>query len=185
MALILLCAINAARVFCWTCGTTRSWRNGDAQGCQLSNIAYTFSDFFPFKLVAKPYLVSEIRWYCQPLIFRAADREEQRSQLNTDITLLASPILYDASIAEITAQLLSLTYVYLISSVDGSIIRIFVQINILRRRASYSLNGSRFSHYFIFTPLSGNSKIYQWKLFFWEFSCIKILYVAQRDKQMQ
>ncbi len=111
--------------------------------------------------MAKPYLVSEIHWYCQPFIFRAAGREEQRSQLNTDIMLLASPILNDASIAEITAQLLSLTYVYLISSVDGSIIRIFVQINILRRRASYSLNGLLFSHYFIFTPLSGNSKIYQ------------------------
>ncbi len=42
-----------------------------------------------------------------------------------------------ASIAEITAQLLSLSYVYLISSDDGSIIRIFVQINILEGRAFY------------------------------------------------
>ncbi len=42
-----------------------------------------------------------------------------------------------ASIAEITAQLLSLSYVYLISSDNGSIIRIFVQINILERRAGY------------------------------------------------
>ncbi len=41
------------------------------------------------------------------------------------------------SIAEITAQLLSLSYVYLISSDDGSIIRIFVQINILEGRAGY------------------------------------------------
>ncbi len=39
------------------------------------------------------------------------------------------------SIAEITAQLLALCYVYLISSDDGSIIRIFVQINILEGRA--------------------------------------------------
>ncbi len=38
--------------------------------------------------------------------------------------LLASLILL-ASIAEITAQILSLSYVYLISSDDGSIIRIF------------------------------------------------------------
>ncbi len=49
---------------------------------------------------------------------------------------VASLILH-ASIAEITAQLLSLSYVYLISSDDGSIIRIFVQINILEGRASY------------------------------------------------
>ncbi len=50
--------------------------------------------------------------------------------------LLASLILH-ASIAKITAQLLSLSYVYLISSDDGSIIRIFVQINILEGRAGY------------------------------------------------
>ncbi len=50
---------------------------------------------------------------------------------------VASLILHDASIAEITAQLLSLSYVYLISSYDGSIIRIFVQINILEGRAGY------------------------------------------------
>ncbi len=47
------------------------------------------------------------------------------------------------SITEITAQLLSLSYVYLISSDDGSIIRIFVSW-------LCSLNGSRFNHYFIF-----------------------------------
>ncbi len=58
-----------------------------------------------------------------------------RFQLNTDI-MFASLILH-ASIAEITAQLLSLSYVYLISSDDGSIIRIFVQINILEGRAGY------------------------------------------------
>ncbi len=38
--------------------------------------------------------------------------------------MFASLILH-ASIAEITAQLLSLSYVYLISSDDGSIIMIF------------------------------------------------------------
>ncbi len=76
---------------------------------------------------------------------------------------VASLILHDASIAEITAQLLSLSYVYLISSDDGAIIRIFVQINILEGRASYSLNGSRFSRYFILIPLSDNrnSKMYK------------------------
>ncbi len=50
--------------------------------------------------------------------------------------LLASLILH-ASIAKIIAQVLSLSYVYLISSDDSSIIRIFVQINILERRAGY------------------------------------------------
>ncbi len=33
---------------------TRSWRNGDAQCCQLSNIADPFSDVFPFKIAPKP-----------------------------------------------------------------------------------------------------------------------------------
>ncbi len=50
---------------------------------------------------------------------------------------VASLILHDASIADITAQLLPLSYVDLISSDDGSIIRIFVQINILEGRGSY------------------------------------------------
>ncbi len=40
-----------------------------------------------------------------------------------------------ASIADIKAQLLSLSYVYLISSDGSSVIRIFVQINILEERA--------------------------------------------------
>ncbi len=53
--------INAARIFCLTRGPTRSWRNGDAQCCQLSNIADPFSNF-PFKKALKPYLVSENRW---------------------------------------------------------------------------------------------------------------------------
>ncbi len=50
---------------------------------------------------------------------------------------VASLILHDASIAEITARLLSLSHVHLISSDDGSIIRIFVHINILDRRSGY------------------------------------------------
>ncbi len=41
--------INAAHVFCLTRGPNRSWRNGDAQGCQLSNIADPFGGIFPFK----------------------------------------------------------------------------------------------------------------------------------------
>ncbi len=82
--------------------------------------------------------------------------------------MLASLILHDASIGEITAQLLSLSYVYLILSDDGSIIRIFVQINILEGRAGYLVNGLRFNHYFIFIPSSDNinSKIYKLKQFY-------------------
>ncbi len=49
------------RIFCLTRGPTRSWRNGDAQCCQVSNIADPFSDFFPFKKAPKSYLVSENR----------------------------------------------------------------------------------------------------------------------------
>ncbi len=53
------------------------------------------------------------------------------------IYYVASLVLRDASIDEITALILSLSYVYLISSDNGSIIRIFVQINILEGRAGY------------------------------------------------
>ncbi len=51
-------------VFCLTRGPTRSWRNRDAQFCQLGNIADPFSGFFSFKKAPKPYLVSENRRYC-------------------------------------------------------------------------------------------------------------------------
>ncbi len=60
------------------------------------------------------------------LSFLFSDRQRESSafiQLNTDI-MDASLILH-ASIAEITAQLLSLSYVYLLSSDDGAIIMIF------------------------------------------------------------
>ncbi len=109
-------------------------------------------------------------------------REGQRFNSVKHRYYVASLILH-ASIAEITAQLLSLSYVYLISSDDGAIIRTF-----LCRLTSWkgelvmysSLNRSRFSHYFIFIPLSDNrnSKIYQWKQFYWEYSFIKIQYVG-------
>ncbi len=98
-------------------------------------------------------------------LLSARQREEQRFNSVKHRYYVASLILH-ASIAEITAQLLSLSYVYLISSDDGAIIMIF-----LCRLTSWkgelvmysSLNGSRFSHYFIFIPLSDNrnSKIYQ------------------------
>ncbi len=73
---------------------------------------------------------------CSVSVQRMAEKNTALIQLNTDIMLLASLILH-VSLARITAQLLSLSYVYLISSDDGSIIRIFVQINILESRAGY------------------------------------------------
>ncbi len=51
-------------VFCLTRGPTRSWRNGDAQCCQLNNISDPFSNFFSFKKVPEPYIVSENCRYC-------------------------------------------------------------------------------------------------------------------------
>ncbi len=69
---------------------------------------------------------------CSVSLQRAAERNSASVKHRYDV---ASLILH-ASIAEITAQLLSLSYVYLISSDDGAIIRIFVQINILEVRAS-------------------------------------------------
>ncbi len=55
----------------------------------------------------------------------AIGREEQRFNPVKHRYYVASLILH-ASIAEITAQLLSLSYVYLISSGDGAIIMIFL-----------------------------------------------------------
>ncbi len=54
----------------------------------------------------------------------ARSREKQRFNSVKHRYYVASLILH-ASIAEITAQLLSLSYVYLISSDDGAIIMIF------------------------------------------------------------
>ncbi len=129
------------RIFCLTRGPTRSWSNGDAQCCQLSNIADPFSDFFPFKKAPKP------SFWKSPVLLR--EREVLLSQrAHTPLSLAASAqflfserqrssaliqlnryyvasLILHASIAEITAQLLSLSYVYLISSDDGAIIMIF------------------------------------------------------------
>ncbi len=153
--------LRVMHIFCLTRGPTRSWRNGDAQCCQLSSIADPFSNFFLQKTLQKSIRTlfrfwesSEVllskRAYislslslslslsaqflfsvrshislslflalcvCSVSVQRTAAGKEEQSliQLNTDIILLASLIFYDASIAEITAQLLSLSYVYLIS----------------------------------------------------------------------
>ncbi len=109
----------------------------------------------------------------------ACGREEQRFNSVKHRYYVASLILH-SSIAEITAQLLSLSYVYLISSDDGSYYKSEFLCRLhLGRESWLCLNGSRFSHYFIFIPLSDNrnSKIYQWKQF-WEFSLIKMQYVG-------
>ncbi len=55
-------------IFCLTRGPTRSWRNGYAQCCQLSNIADPFSNFFPLKKAPKPCLDSENRQYCHACV---------------------------------------------------------------------------------------------------------------------
>ncbi len=91
------------------------------------------------------------------LLHSARGGEEQHFQLNTDIMLLASLILHDASIAEITAQLLSLSYLYLISSDYGSIIRIFVQI-ILEMRAGYVVLMVTFQSLFHIHPIFWQKK---------------------------
>ncbi len=74
-------------------------------------------------------------------LLSARQGEEQRFNSVKHRYYVASLILH-ASIAEIIAQLLSLSYVYLISSDDGAIIMIFFeQINILEGRAGYVLMG--------------------------------------------
>ncbi len=68
------------------------------------------------------------------LLCSASGGEEQRFQLK-QILCCYSDFTFKYSRNHNT-QLLSLSYVYLILSDDDSIIRIFVQINILQRRAS-------------------------------------------------
>ncbi len=72
---------------------------------------------------------------------RVAERSNALNSVKHSLftQILCCSLILHASIAEITAQLLSLSYVYLISSDDGAIIRIFVQINILEGRAGYVL----------------------------------------------
>ncbi len=105
----------------------------------LATLQTPLAIFSP-KKAPKPYLVSENRpvlpperevllsqrahthlslslalYVCSVSVQRTAEKSSALIQLNTYIILLASLILHDASIAEITAQLLSLSYVYLIS----------------------------------------------------------------------
>ncbi len=75
----------------------------------------------------------------------ASGREEQRFNSVKHRYYVASLILH-ASIAEITAQLLSLSYVYLISSDDGAIIMIFLcRLTSWKGRAGYVVLMTRVS----------------------------------------
>ncbi len=108
-----------------------------------------FATFFPFKKARKPYLVSETRWYCResarsccpstrtPLSLSLFSTWRRGAALSVKHRYYVASLILHASVAKITARLLSLSYVYLISSDDGSIIRIFVQINISEGRAGY------------------------------------------------
>ncbi len=124
----------------------------------LATLQTPLATFFPSK--KRPNLVSENRRYCRArscspsarthlslslslhlLSFCSArGREEQRFNSVKHRYYVASLILH-ASIAEIISQLLSLSYVYLISSDDGAVIIFFVQINIFEGRADYDLMG--------------------------------------------
>ncbi len=74
-------------------------------------------------------------------------------------------LILHANIAEITAQLLPLSYVYLISSDDGWIIRIFVQINIFEVRTGCVVLMGHVSVTISYSD-NRNSKTYQRKQFF-------------------
>ncbi len=114
-------------IFCLTRGPTRSWRNGYAQCCQLSNIADPFSNFFPLKKAPKPCLDSENRQYCHacvrsccpsvhtPLSLCASARfstQELRCRTLSQTRYYVASLILHASIAEITAQLLPLLCVF-------------------------------------------------------------------------
>ncbi len=58
--------IYTVHTFFLTRGPTRSWRNGDAQCCQLSNIADVFINFFPSKKhLAKKQVLLAYRYEIQ------------------------------------------------------------------------------------------------------------------------
>ncbi len=127
----------------------------------LATLLTPLATFFPFKKTAKPYLVSETLRYCRARSYFLSARTSLSLSLKHRYYVAS---LLHASIAKITLHLLSLSYGYLISSDDGSIIRIFVQINILKGRAGCVGLICRVSitiSYFI--PLSDNrnSKIYK------------------------
>ncbi len=121
----------------------------------LATLQIPLVTFCPFKKAPKPYFVSENRRYCSVRSCFPSTRlslslcaSARFSSWGAVLSVkhryyVASLVLHDESIAEITPQLLSLSYVYLISSGDGSVIMIFVQMNILEgENFLCSLNGS-------------------------------------------
>ncbi len=147
--------------------------------------------FFPSKKAPKPYLVSENRWYCRASARSCFPSARIHLSLCASAQFLFSERRkhrYYVASSNFTCKYSwnhSTAIVFILCVFDFIRRRldyqIFVQINILEGRAFLcSLNGLRFNHYFIFIPLSDNrkSKIYQWKQFYWEFSCIKIQYVG-------
>ncbi len=95
----------------WYCASARSCSPSTRKHLSLSLcVSALFSALTPLSLALR--------------LLSARQREEQRFNSVKHRYYVASLILH-ASIAEITAQLLSLSYVYLISSDDGAIIMIF------------------------------------------------------------
>ncbi len=119
----------------------------EMQCCHLSNIVDPLATFFPSKSAQTLFSFWELPVaYCRARSCSPSARTPLSLSLSASALVSArqrgpalsvkhryyvASLILHASIAEITAQLLSLSYVYLISSDDGSIIRIFVQINIL------------------------------------------------------
>ncbi len=162
----------------------------------LATLQTPLATFFPSK--KRPNLVSENHRYCRARscspsarthlslslflslcicsvsLQRSAERSSTLIQLNTDLCCFSNfTCKYSRNHS---------TAIIFILCVFGAVIMIFCADEHLRRESWLcSLNGSRFSHYFIFIPLSDNrnSKIYQWKQFCWEFSLIKIQYVGK------
>ncbi len=115
-------------------------------------------------------------------LLSARQREKQRFNSVKHRYYVASLILH-ASIAEITAQLLSLSYVYLISSDDGAIIRIFfVQINILEGRAGVLMGRVSVTISYSFRCLT--TETVKYTSFIENLASSKYSMWAQRGKQM-
>ncbi len=172
----------------------------------LATLQTPLATFFPSK--KHPNLVSENQRYCRTSVrtcspsasthlslslslslcllsfSSASGREEQRFNSVKHRYYVASLILH-ASIAEITAQLLSLSYVYLISSDDGAIIRIFVQINILEGRAGVLMGRVSVTILYSFRCLTTETVRYTNENSFIEnLASSKYSMWAQRGKQM-
>ncbi len=129
-----------------------SWRNGDAQCCQLSDIADPFSDFFPFKKAPKPYFVSENRRYCHVSARSCCTSTCAHTSLSASaqfserwrgaVLSVKHRYVLICCFSNFTCKYSrnhSTAIVFILCVFDlirrRSIIRIFVQINILKRRS--------------------------------------------------